>query len=78
MAGADNVDKLKATLYLRSVVPLARVLREEESKKFYDKWLGSFSAVVQFCVAGEDEPATQLVFEKGSSPPPSAGTRTRR
>ncbi len=58
-------EKLRSTLYLRSALPLAKVLREEDFKDLYDKLHYGFNAVVQFRVAGEDEPATHLVFKDG-------------
>lgn len=57
--------KLKSTLYLRSALPLAKVLRGEHPA-VYDKVYYKMNAVVQFCVAGDDELGTRLLFNDGA------------
>ncbi|MBZ0270684.1 hypothetical protein K8I61_01500 [bacterium] len=57
-------DTARSILYLRSALPLAKVLREEHKAK-YDKLLRGFNAIVQFEVKNEDALATHLVFVNG-------------
>ena len=57
-------ESISSNLYLRCALPLARVLREDFAG-FYDKLHYGFNAVVQFRIAGIEEPATHLVFEDG-------------
>lgn len=58
-------DRLKSTLYLRCALPLAKVLRTEHPQVF-DKLYYKMNAVVQFCVKGDDELGTRLVFYDGA------------
>jgi hypothetical protein len=59
-----DVEKLKATLYLQSALPLAKVLREEYAPLF-DRLHYQFNAVVQFSIKEEPEMGTQLIFKDG-------------
>ncbi len=59
-----DVEKLQSTLYLKSALPLAKVLREEQAQLF-DKLHYKFNAAVQFAIKEEPELGTQLIFNDG-------------